>query len=73
MPYDFNGDKISDILWQNTNGQAATWLLGNAPFNESVVGSNPGPSWHVIGAGDFNGDGDSDILWQNTTASRPSG
>jgi hypothetical protein len=66
-PYDFNGDKTSDILWQNTSGQAATWLLNNTnPFNESVAGSNPGPSWQVIGAGDFNGDGDADILWQNT-------
>ena len=33
--------------------------------NESAIGSNPGPGWHVIGAGDFNGDGDTDILWQN--------
>jgi hypothetical protein len=65
--YDFNGDKTSDILWQNTSGQAATWLLNNTvPFNESLAGSNPGPSWQVIGAGDFNGDGDADILWQNT-------
>jgi ELWxxDGT repeat protein len=64
---DFNGDGTSDILWQNTNGQAATWLLNNAaPFNQPVVGSNPGSSWQVIGAGDFNGDGDADILWQNT-------
>ncbi len=26
---------------------------------------NPGPAWHIIGAGDFNGDGNTDILWQN--------
>src|SRR5205807_9393776 len=64
---DFNGDGTSDILWQNTNGQPATWLLNNTtPFNESVASGNPGPSWQVVGAGDFNGEGDADILWQNT-------
>jgi hypothetical protein len=67
IPSDFNGDGTSDILWQNTNGQPAVWLLNNtAPFNEPAVGGNPGPSWQVIGAGDFNGDGDADILWQNS-------
>ena len=66
IAYDFNGDKTSDILWQNTNGQAAVWLMnGTTPISGPVVG-NPGPSWQVIGAGDFNGDGDADILWQNT-------
>jgi hypothetical protein len=29
------------------------------------VSSDPGPTWHAIGASDFNGDGHSDILWQN--------
>ena len=64
---DFNGDSKSDILWQNTDGQAAIWTMnGTTPFNQPAVGSNPGPGWQVIGAGDFNGDGDADILWQNT-------
>ncbi|MGC2524503.1 MAG: VCBS repeat-containing protein [Stellaceae bacterium] len=64
---DFNGDRKSDILWQNTNGQAAVWLMNGAtPTSEALVGGNPGPSWHVIGSGDFNGDGKADILWQNT-------
>src|SRR5277367_3193763 len=66
-PYDFNADGASDILWQHTSGQAAVWLMNStAPFNAPAVGSNPGPSWQVIGAADFNGDGDADILWQNT-------
>jgi hypothetical protein len=24
---DFNNDGMSDIVWQNTNGQAAIWLM----------------------------------------------
>ena len=64
---DFNGDGKSDILWQNTDGTPAIWLMnGTNPIGAAVVGaSNPGPSWHVEGTGDFNGDGKSDILWQN--------
>ena len=58
---------ISDILWQNTNGQAAIWEMnGTNVLSSAAVGPNPGPSWQAIGTGDFNGDGKSDILWQNT-------
>jgi serralysin len=28
---------------------------------------NPGPDWHLMGAGDYNHDGRSDILWQNSS------
>ncbi len=63
---DFNGDGKSDILWLNTNGQAAIWLMnGTTPTSEALVGA-PGPSWHVAASGDFNGDGKADILWRNT-------
>ena len=66
-PSDFNGDGYSDILWQNTNGQAAIWEMnGTNVISEANVGANPGPSWKAIGTGDFNDDGHSDILWQNT-------
>jgi FG-GAP-like repeat len=34
-----------------------------------VLGTNPGPTWHVKGSGDFNGDGHADILWQNDDGS----
>jgi FG-GAP-like repeat/Bacterial pre-peptidase C-terminal domain len=65
---DFNGDNFSDILWQDTDGTPAIWLMdGTNPIGGGVVNhSNPGPSWHAVGAGDFNGDGKADILWQNT-------
>jgi hypothetical protein len=58
---------ISDIFWQNDNGQAGIWQIDGTSVIDSVaVGSNPGPSWKEIGTGDFNADGQSDILWQNT-------
>ena len=63
---DFNDDGHSDILWQNTDGQAAIWEMnGTRLIGSAVVGPNPGPSWKVVGTGDFNDDGHSDILWQN--------
>jgi autotransporter-associated beta strand protein len=67
-PSDFNGDSLSDILLQNTDGQAAIWEMnGTTPIDQQPVGANPGPSWKAIGTGDFNGDGHADILWQNTS------
>jgi uncharacterized repeat protein (TIGR03803 family) len=64
---DFNAAGKSDILWQNSDGQAAVWLMNGAtPTAEASVGANPGTSWHVVGAGDFYGSLYSDILWQNT-------
>ena len=69
---DFNGDGHADILWQNDNGSVATWLMdaaGTTPIGGPVIGTNPGPAWHVKGTGDFNGDGHADILWQNDNGS----
>lgn len=64
---DFNLDLNADILWQNTNGQAAIWTMnGFAQTGGSPVGGNPGPDWRIKAAADFDGDGCADILWQNT-------
>jgi len=64
---DFNDDALSDILWQNANGQASIWEMdGNTRIGGGAAGVNPGPTWKAIGTGDFNGDKKSDILWQNT-------
>ena len=43
---DFNADGKSDILWQNTNGQADIWVMnGVTPTTKAAVSGNPGPSW----------------------------
>jgi len=66
-PRRFNaGGSSSDILWQNTGGQASIWeMSGTNVIGGGPVSANPGQSWTEIGTGDFNDDGHSDILWQN--------
>ena len=62
---DFNGDGMSDLLWQNDNGTPAIWLMNGMTPTSKVALTNPGPSWYVIGAEDLNGDSKSDIVFQN--------
>jgi serralysin len=46
---DFNGDGKADILWQNTDGTPAVWLMdGFNVISGNNVGFNPGASWQVI-------------------------
>ena len=48
---DTNGDGMSDILWQGTNGQAVVWQMsGTNILTNAAIGPNPGTSWHVIAA-----------------------
>ena len=42
---DYNGDGLSDILWQNTSGQAAIWEMNGThqiAGGSQLVGPNPG-------------------------------
>src|SRR5258707_12885673 len=57
VPYDFDGDGHSDILWQNDSGQAAVWLMNGTTLLTSInVGSPPRTSC-LKGAGEvYNGD-----------------
>jgi hypothetical protein len=64
---DFNGDGISDLLWQDpSTGGTIEWLMsrnggvGSIPTTPSVEG------WSLLTSGDFNGDGIDDLLWRNT-------
>jgi probable HAF family extracellular repeat protein len=72
---DFNCDGSADILWRQSGGSLAIWLM-----NGSTVGSSgaitcqgnvvaPDASWKVVEIGDFNDDGNSDILWRNANGS----
>ena len=69
VPADFNGNGLSDILWQNDDGSAAIWgMNGASVIGGRVLPINPGPSWHIYGSGDYSRDGRADILWQNASS-----
>jgi hypothetical protein len=51
-----------DILWRDTDGTVAIWLLDSG----AAYLANPGLDWTIQGTGDFNGDGKRDILWRDT-------
>jgi hypothetical protein len=47
---DFNGDGHSDILFQNTSGQASVWEMnGTTLVGGGAVSPNPGSSWRAVG------------------------
>ena len=64
---EFNGDGLTDLLWQDTlTGLRAIWLM-----NGLTIGSSNGLAyvpveWRIVATGDFNGDGQTDIVWENT-------
>ena len=62
-----NGGDADWIMLQNSSGPLAGWQMSGATVvGGGLIGSNPGPSWHVEGRGHFLlGDGNIDVLWQN--------
>jgi probable HAF family extracellular repeat protein len=66
--HDFNGDGKSDILWRQTGGATALWLMNAAQVASSGgLGTVPS-SWQIVGQRDFNGDGKHDLLWRDGTS-----
>jgi streptogramin lyase len=62
--HDFNGDGKSDIVWQDTSGNTAVWLMnGTNIASAGSLGQLPG--WSIVGQRDFNADGNSDLLWRD--------
>lgn len=65
---DFGGDRKSDILFRNTNGNVALWQMNGSTVTPSLINSLTS-DWTIAGTGDFNGDTKNDILLRNTDGS----
>ncbi len=59
---DMDGDKKTDLIFQNTKGQIAAWLLDGTTFRVSKVIKKSLARWRVIAANNLNNDARSDIL-----------
>jgi hypothetical protein len=65
--HDFNRDGRSDILWKDTSGNTAVWLMNGGQVLQAGGFGNVGTSWSIVGQRDFNGDGKYDLLWRDSS------
>ena len=66
--HDFDDSYKSDILFENSGGTVALWLMhGSAPPVSGTVATVSAATYAIIGQRDFNGDSCVDILWRDTT------
>jgi hypothetical protein len=70
--WDFSGDGLSDIVWQErTSGALALWSMNGL---NRLAGKNLTPSvfsdlsWRIVGTSDFDGDAKADLLWHNDSS-----
>jgi hypothetical protein len=57
----------ADILWRDTAGNLALWLMNGLTIIGTSNLGNVTTAWTIAGVGDFNGDSKSDILWRHTS------
>jgi hypothetical protein len=62
---DLNGDGKTDLIFRNTAGSTAAWLMNGTAVTSSAILSSD-PTWLVTRVADFSGDGKEDLLWRNT-------
>ncbi|MFL6796059.1 MAG: FG-GAP-like repeat-containing protein [Xanthobacteraceae bacterium] len=65
--HDFNANGKSDIVWRNSNGQVALWMLDGGLLSSTLLlSSSKDNSWSLVGQRDFDRDGKADVLWLDT-------
>jgi FG-GAP-like repeat len=65
--HDLNGDSKSDIVWRDTSGDVAFWLMNGAAVSSTGGVGGVSTAWSIVGQRDFNGDGMADLLWRDTS------
>jgi hypothetical protein len=65
--HDLNANMTSDIVWRDTGGDVAVWLMSGASVVSSAGLGNVPTTWSIVGQRDFDGDGKTDLLWRDTT------
>jgi hypothetical protein len=63
--HDFNGDSKGDIVWRDTGGNVALWLMNGAAVSSAGGAAGVPSTWSIVGQRDFNGDGMADLLWRD--------
>jgi hypothetical protein len=67
IAHDYNGDGEADLLWRDTTGNVAMWLMnGSTVISSGGLGNIP-TNWSIVGQRNFNGDGKADLLWRDTS------
>ncbi len=67
--FDFNGNGIDDLLFQNSNGQTLVWYMDDTALVQKfgTVFTTVSPPWHIQAVADINSDGHPDLLWWNSS------
>jgi hypothetical protein len=55
-----------DVLWRESAGQLAMWLMNGSTVTTSSLLSSVPIVWTIVGVGDFNANDRADILWPDT-------
>lgn len=63
--HSYSGSGKSDLLWLDTSGNAALWLMNGAQVSQAGLLSNVGTAWSVVGQRDFDTSGNAGILWRD--------